>query len=54
MTLALPLAKLGNRLGFDLKTDDALPGKTTSREFIWSENRNNHSDRTALGVLGLK
>ncbi len=54
VTLALPLAKLGNRLGFDLKTDDALPGKTTSREFIWSENRNNHSDRTAFGVLELK
>ncbi len=49
--LSFPADKVGAHLGFEIKFNDALPGKNTHRSISWTNNKNTHADRTAFGII---
>lgn len=53
VTVVVPLEKIGRRIGFDVKVDDALPGKRTHRELHWTGEKENHRNRTTFGIIEL-
>ena len=51
LKVTLPAEKFGTMLGFDVKFNDALPGKKSHRKLHWTNEENNHKDRTLFGIV---